>query len=537
MNIVNVKHTAIYLRISDEKKEAGKRVESEETLRNHKETLVNFANKNNYTYEIFQEVLSGGISDIEDRPQLHSLLQRIEEFDAILVVELSRLSRNGKISELVLEYCQDYRKLIITPESAYDLNNEMDALMFRLGSAISEHERKIIGKRIKNNKLQMTKLGLNASGSVPLGYKRNPSTKKLEIDEDKAEIVRYAFKLCQDGYGASKISKALNDLNHRTARGNRFTTRAVKEMLKVETYKGFMVYHNYTKTKRKGKMIREVVDTIVIENAHPPIIKPEIFDSVQVDRKKRAERYSGGKERPNNKVAPSIIKDLVYCKLCGKKMRISYENNKGYHLVRKCVEELAQTGDTCENSGFLSSNIEITVVQKIFERKEELQEIVDKLSNGKVDSLTEDWISLKKSIEKQIVTLNEEMKGLLRLELKYEMQGMSEIQEEFIREEKQANLNKVEKLKSKLNELEAKLKQPSIEDEIDKYEKQIKSIDSILDYDIKNKEYAEKINEGLKNIIKKIYYKRIIPNDIKKLGSKNPKRRDYPATIDIEYFD
>lgn len=539
MDINEVKHVAMYLRISDDKKESsGKRMENEDTLRNHKEILTNYAARHSYTYEIFQEVVTGGHSEIANRPELHSLLNRIEEFDAILVVELSRISRNGKISELVLEYCQDYHKLIITPETSYDLNNDMDALMFRLGSAISEHERSIIGKRIKNNKIQMTKMGLNASGSSPLGYKRNPVTKKLEIDEDKAGIIRYAFQLCKNGYGASKISQSLNDMNYKTANGNPFTTRAVKDMLKTQTYKGYMVYNNYTKTKRKGKVKREINDTIIIENAHPPIIDPILFDEIQEIRGKRADRYAGGREKPNTKITPSILKDLVYCKICNKKMRISYEYDKGYHLIRKCVSDMAKDGVECSNSGFLASNIEIGVIEHLLNKKEQLETEILNLAHGNTNQIEEDQELLLSSLEKQILILDNEMKGLLRLELKYEMEdGNNPIQEEFIREEKQKNIDKRHRLEAKVKKLKVQMDQPSPQEEIVNRQQTINYIEELMDYDTSEKESAEKINQTLKRFIKKIHYERVIPDDIQKLGAKNPIRRDYPAEIEIEYFN
>ncbi|WEG18461.1 recombinase family protein [Alkalihalophilus pseudofirmus] len=538
MNIEDVKHIAIYLRISDDKKTStGKRVENEETLANHREKLVEIAKQKGYTYEIFQEVVTGGHSEIENRPQLQSLLSRIEEFDAISAMELSRLSRNGKISELVMEYCIDYRVFILISDTAiYNLSNEMDALMFRLGSAFSAHERQVIGKRIKNNKIQMTKMGLNASGSVPLGYKRNPETKKLEIDEDAAMIVKYAFQLCQDGYGASKISQALNNLNYKTAKGNRFSTRAVKEMLKIQTYKGNTVYHDYIKVKRKGVVKREIVDTYVIENTHPAIIEPHIFDSVQEERDKRRERYSGGRERDSKKSPPSILKDLIYCKHCGGKMRVSYEHSKKEHLIRKCVKDLAQKDSECVNTGYKSIYVESSLMKNLVGKINKLKSEIDNLSRGNVDQLSEDNSRLKKFIEKQIQILNDEMKGLLKLELKYEMQGMTEIQEEFLKEERQKNLDAKKDLELKLAEIESKIEQPSVKEEINHREDTLKVIEAILSSDLSNQQEAEAVNRYLKMIIKRINYSRVLPEDIAKLGVKNPKRKNYPAEVEIEYF-
>lgn len=532
MNIHNVKHVAIYVRISDNKKsKSGKRVEDEETLRNHIEILSDFAELKGYTHETFKEVVSGGMSEIDERKHLKRLLDRIEEFDAILVVELSRISRNGKISELVLEYCQDYKKLIITPEAVYDLaSNEIDVLMYRLGSAVSAHERSIIGKRIKNNKLQMARQGLNASGSVPLGYYRNPLTKKLEIDEDKANIIRYAFKLCSEGYGASKISQALNDLGYTTATGKAFTVRAIKDMFKIQTYKGWTVYNDYVTTKRNGKTVREINDTIIIEDTHPAIVPPELFDSVQKERSKRAERYSGGREKPMKLAPPPLIKDLLYCACCGRKVRISYNPQKKGYLIRSCTD-LMQDGSKCPNSGFVAINVERAVIQQIVKYQKQLMEEIALLENDNMEEFKEEQETRKTALENQLTQLNEEMKGILRLELKYEMAGSTNpIQEEFIREEKQKNIDTKERLEKQLDELLKKMEQPTIQDEINSRKNTINIINEL------DGKTPEQVNTLLKQFIKKIYYTRIFPDEIKNLGNKNEKRKNYPATIEIEYF-
>jgi len=535
VNIEDVKHVAIYVRISTDKQDSsGKKVETEETLRNHKQKLTAYAEKHGYTYEIYQEVVTGGHSEIENRPQLNDLLNNIEKYDGILAVELSRLSRNGKISELLLEYCQDYRKLIITPESYYDLaNNEMDVLMFRLGSAISDHERSIIGKRIRNNKLEIAKSGLNASGSVPLGYRRNPKTKKLEIVEEEADAVRHAFRLSLEGYGASKISNYLNDMGYKTKVGNEFTSRAIKDMLKTETYKGSTVYRDYTKTKRKGKTIKEVNDKIVVEGSHMPIVEPDVFDKVQKGLSKRAERYGNGREKPNTKRQPSILKDLLYCSICGRKMAINYDGQRGVHLIRSCPKhERTNGGEVCNNNGFIAENVENAVLEKLLEDKEQLKEDIERLSNGNMEQEVEEREKEKQRLETRIKELDEEMKGIMRLELKYEMNNESDpMHEEFIREQKQENLDKRQRAKDQLEEIEIKMQQPSPQDEIQSRQNTIEIIEGL------DGKKPEEVNRELKQIIKRIEYTRVLPDEILKLGNKNPKRRDYPADIEIEYVE
>lgn len=280
-----IKHVGIYLRISIEKRD-----ENTETLQNHRQILTEFAKENNLTYVEYGEVISGGKTDVEDRPKLKELLDNIEQYDAILCMELSRLSRNGLISQLVKQYCIDYDKPIITPYQIYDLaNSDMDRLMFDVGSMISSHEFGVIGKRSLANKVQMTKMGLHVSGNVPYGYKRNNETKKLEIDEPAAEVIRYIFKLHQQGLGAFKIRDILNKEGYKSATGKHFNLPAIRRILKNPHYKGWTVFNVRKKYKEGGKYKYKIVDTIVVKDTHPPIIPPEVWDEVNKDRQRRME--------------------------------------------------------------------------------------------------------------------------------------------------------------------------------------------------------------------------------------------------------
>jgi DNA invertase Pin-like site-specific DNA recombinase len=227
-----ISHVALYLRISQEKKS-----ENVETLANHRQLLKEYCKDNGYTYEEFGEVISGGKTELEERKALHRLLDNIEKFDGVLVVELSRISRNGLISQTVKQYCIDYDKPILTPFQTYDLaNNETDRLMFDVGSMMSSHEHGIIGKRSKTNKKQMAKQGLHISGSVPFGYRRNDKTKRLEIFEPEADIVRYIFKLHSQGLGSFKIRDILNEEGYKPSRSNHWNLPSIKRIIRNETY-------------------------------------------------------------------------------------------------------------------------------------------------------------------------------------------------------------------------------------------------------------------------------------------------------------
>ena len=103
---------------------------------------------------------------------------------------------------------------------------------------------------------------------------------------------------------------------------------------------------------------------------------------------------------------------------------------------------------------------------------------------------------------------------------------VQEIQEEIDHNKKIKKL-----IAEKLALLVEEMQQPKIEEEIQKRLKVIFAIDLI-----EKETSSEKINNLLKQFIFKIHYKRLMPPEILALGSKNPNRKNFPATLEIEYI-
>lgn len=533
-----VKHVAISIRISDEKKIKGKRVSEEETLKNHKERLIEFCKRKGYTYEIFQEVVSGGKTDIDDRKELQKMLNRLNEFDAIVVTEISRLSRDMSISSLIERKMIDYDKLIMTPEHTYYLKDETDALMYGIGSVISSHERKIIGKRIKFNKLEMARQGLNASGSVPLGYKRNPNTKRLEIDEKTAHIPATAFYLNSLGYGSLRIKDILNDLGFKTANNRFWVNQTVKDLLNKPTYKGFTVYHDYEtiialdKDNKEVKK-RKVKDTIIIPNTHDPIVSPEMFDKLEKQRAKRnvSLNESATRNRSNTIRKPSILKDFLYCNSCGRKKKISFDPKYDVWLIRNCgVDASLADGSRCTDNGFKARAIEAEVLKLIFEHEKKLQKEIDLLLNNDHKKMDADNIKLKNQLEKELNEKIKEAEQLANIQIDLMLKGNQTMIQTI---EKRMNENEAiqNTLQQQLKKISEKLEAPKAEEEI---KERLNVIDVIKK--IRKENDPEKINNFLKHFIFKIHYSRSIPIEIAKLGTTSPLRNEIKPEIEIEYI-
>lgn len=515
-----ISHVATYVRISTEK-----RSENVETLANHREILNEYAKSNGYTYVEFGEVLSGGKSEIEDRPQLRKLLNEIEKYDAILCVELSRLSRNGLISQTVKQYCIDYDKPIITPFKTYDLaNNENDRLMFDVGSMISSHEHGVIGKRSKMNKIQMAKAGLHVSGGVPYGYIRNSKTKKLEIDEEAAKIIRYIFKLHSQGLGSYKIRDILNAEGYKPARSNAFNLPSIKRIIKNPHYKGGTVFNDRKKIKKKGKFIYEIVDKIVVEDTHPAIIPPDEWDRANKDNQERAKQFIKTREKPAVKTEITMVKDLIYCGTCGRKLEVrkDHKSKTGY-LIKTCPYMLKDT-TKCPNIGIKLDAAIYSLMTILRDRKEHYKLLSSELELGNGIELRKENMDRINHLKKQLKEVDEQEKVLLDLAIK------RLFSEDQLREKKQELLDSRDNITKTIEKLEREVEESNFEKNLEDMQDFIEIIEKLPNLD------PEDANAGLKRFIKKIHYTRVVPEELKGVSTNNPQRRELGFELKVEYY-
>lgn len=512
-------HIAIYLRISQEKKN-----ENEETLKNHREILIEYANSIKCTYDIFGEVISGGKSELEDRKELQIMLDNIEKYDAILCFELSRLSRNGLISQHVKQLCIDYDKPILTPYHHYDLaNNENDRLMFDLGSLIASHEHGVIGKRSKMNKIVLSRAGLHVSGNVPFGYIRNNDTKRLEINEDEAQVVRYIFNLHSKGLGSFKIRDILNSEGYKTKKNNYFESPTIKRIIQNPVYKGTIVFNDRKRRKKNGKFIYEIVETIVTPKAHPWIISPEEWERANQDRKDRANKAATIREKPAVKTGITMVKDLIYCGVCGRKMTIRKDNKSTTGYTIKRCEYLLDNSKKCTNSGIKLEFVEFEVYEEIQFYKEKLKEAIKMLELNDTSSLKEDLKRKLSQVKKQAKDNQIKQDRLIELAI----EGVFSSEE--IREKKQELINTANQLENQVNSIQKDLEDPAIENISEKLQGIVNIIDQLKTMN------TEEVNESLKTFIRKIHYTREIPEELLRKSTRNEKRRLYPFDIEIEY--
>jgi DNA invertase Pin-like site-specific DNA recombinase len=127
--------TALYCRVS---------TDEQHTL-NQKLRLEEYAIRNNYDFETFEETMSSR----KTRPVKQALLQRLRagEFDAVIIWKLDRWARSTY--ELLSEVNELYSKGVkfVSLSDNIDLSTATGKLQFSILSAFAEFERNLIRER------------------------------------------------------------------------------------------------------------------------------------------------------------------------------------------------------------------------------------------------------------------------------------------------------------------------------------------------------------------------------------------------------
>nr|WP_206106280.1 recombinase family protein [Paenibacillus dendritiformis] len=112
-------------------------------------------------------------------------------------------------------------------------------LLLTILSSVAQQEVENISSIVKLGLKMKMQRGELVGFQSCLGYDYDPTTKKISVNEEEAEVVRYIFERYIAGVGASVIAQELTKLPHKTKRGNsEWGDTTVLGIIKNEKYKG-----------------------------------------------------------------------------------------------------------------------------------------------------------------------------------------------------------------------------------------------------------------------------------------------------------
>ena len=325
-----IKKTALYCRLSQDDGIEG----DSNSIQNQKAILQKFAEDHHFPSPCFyvDDGFSGGTFQ---RPAFQQMISDMEngEIGIIVTKDLSRLGRNQLHTGLYIEErfpMFGVRFIAINDNVDTDSSESNDLMPFK--NLFNEWFIRDTSRKIRAVLKAKAERGERLGTRTPYGYRKDPDTKKLIVDEEAAAIVRRIFAMCASGSGPSQIARILKKeqiltptmyaytrfgMNHTcldTAHPYNWSDSAIANLLENEIYLGNTVNMKYStksyKDKRRVEHPRE--ECMVFENTHPALITREVWDMVQRVRK--------NKRRLTKMEEQNKYSGLVFCADCGSNM-------------------------------------------------------------------------------------------------------------------------------------------------------------------------------------------------------------------------
>lgn len=446
-NNENIKHVAVYLRLSRDEENLG----IEQILDNHRKTLINLCNENKWSYEIFEEVASS--STIINREQMVNLLDRIQQdyFDAVVVMDIDRLSRNEYDASDIKRILYQTETFIVTPYRMYDLTKDDDSLLLGITNLIASGEYKQILKRMRRGKEYAQKQGHWTNGQAPLGYTKEPKTKKL-VPNEREKDIQFIFSEIVKGTTIPTLINHLNSMGVKTREGNLFHYNSIQRIINNEAYKGTII-SNRTIGKHSND-IRPKDEWIIVHNAHPSIIDETTWNAAN----KIVNEYSFKAPRSKNRIYPTS--NLIYCANCGRLQGCNYKLHIDKIYIKHCK---------CGNRGFYYNPVLQKIKEEVLGYKESILEALESLEEDKQEVNTE----YKK--DKLVSRLNKSKRALEKINILFEE---DEIDIVAYRERKAKRQDEIKLIEEEILALEKEDKSVKI----DTLKEQIKAFDNLVGY-------------------------------------------------------
>jgi site-specific DNA recombinase len=364
--------------------------------------------KSNPTWEFVEVYTDEGISatSTKKREGFNRMIADALEgkIDLIITKSVSRFARNTVDTLTTVRQLKEKGvEVYFEKENIYTLDSKGE-LLITIMSSLAQEESRSISENVTWGQRKRF-----ADGKVSLPYKQFLGYEKGEdglpkIVEKEAAVVRLIYKLFLEGKTPSGIAKHLTTNKILTPAGKDVWQQStVLSILKNEKYKGDAILQkSFTVdflTKKK-KINEGEVPQYYVENSHPAIVSPEVFDLAQHEFKKR-------NEVKGYKTGEGCFSGKIICGECG-----SFYGNKVWHSTSKYRRTIWQCNHKFKNDKKCSTpHIYEDTLKKAFidafnsllENKAEILHGYESIMQALIDTSKLDKESVKLQSELEIV--------------------------------------------------------------------------------------------------------------------------------------
>lgn len=340
-----MKTAVIYARYSSER-------QTEQSIEGQLRVCREYAERNSLV--VVDEYIDRAMTGTNDnRKAFQKMLKDSgkKSFDIVLVYKLDRFSRNKYETAMHKKTLRDNGiKLVSAMENIPDTPEGI--ILESLLEGMAEYYSAELSQKVKRGLRETREKGNYTGGYLLYGYKKNG--KKIIVDSDKAEIVKYIFSEYNKGTIVEDIIDSLTQkgiLN----KGKPFARNTIYNMLANEKYIGVV---------RCG-------DT-VYTNIYPRIVSDDVFNAI---KRRNEENHYGTRSTE----VVYMLRNRLFCGYCGSTMSAETGTARNGELKRyyKCYGKKHNNG--CKKSQIRKELLEQIVIDATLEviNENTISEIAD----------------------------------------------------------------------------------------------------------------------------------------------------------------
>lgn len=333
---------------------------------------------------IFADLGISGTS--ADRPEFQKLLTLCDEgkVDLILCKSISRFARNTlDLLRIARNLKAKGIEIRFEKENLSTFSDDGE-LMLSLIASFAEEESLSISKNVRWGTVKRFEMGIPNGQFIIWGYRW--INNKLEIYEDEAKWVRYAYDVYLKGGSCQDVANHLNALGIKTYKGLKFIDSQIRTWITNITYTGNLILQKeyvYDPLTHRSKKNRGELDQFFVENHHEPVISMDIFNRAQAEKERRRTLGVFANKAINTTVFTSKIK----CGKCGKSYVRSAKRNKAKYSAYGSMIYSWVCSQTKEKGGLCSGHIYEEKIKEVTAKVLGISEFNEKVFIEKIDKI------------------------------------------------------------------------------------------------------------------------------------------------------
>lgn len=277
----------------------------------------------------------------DDRPEFQRMLKDSDkqEFQTVLVYKLDRFARN-RYDSAMYRHLFKLNGVKIVSATEYISDAPEGVILEAVLEASAEYYSRELSQKIKRGNRESKLKGFYTGGGIPYGYK--VENKRIVVDPQKAEIVKYIFEEYAAGVPRQDIIREINAKGFLASNGKPFGHSAFTRFFTNEKYIG---KYEYDGEQRDGY--------------YPPLIDPIIFDKARA-------RLLKNKRAPSKvrAIAEYLLSGKFHCGYCSASMigDAGTSRNGDRHFYYTCYNR--KKHHTCKKASEKKDFIEWYVVEQ-----------------------------------------------------------------------------------------------------------------------------------------------------------------------------